>query len=144
MNKNKNKEQNPGKQDLGGEDESVKVNCSFCGSEMECPKDMLGKSKKNMCYECFITKEPTEEEIKNVHVDIPMDKLPQITASGMADSMIEDAFPDVWSGKKSELKEMSRKALAAEMFGAGVYLGVKSFMETMQETEESGIDQSKQ
>ena len=114
----------------------VKVNCSFCGNEIECPEDMLKKSKKHMCYECFITHEPSDEEMKDVHVDIPKDKLSEVSASSMADRMVEEAFPEMWSNKKEELKEMSKKELAEEMFGAGVYLGVKTFMDMMKKMEE--------
>ena len=119
---------------------SVKVKCSFCGKEIECPEDMLEKSKKHMCYECFITKELSDEEIKDVHVDIPMDLLPETVASGMADGMVEEVFPRVWSEKKEELKEMSKREQALEMFGAGVYLGVKAFMDTLKEAEEKEAD----
>ena len=115
---------------------SVKVDCSFCGKGIECPEDMLKTSKKHMCYECFITYEPSDEEIKDVNVDIPTAKLPEVIASSAADKMILENFPNVWSAKKEELKEMSKKDLAAEMFGAGVYLGLKGFLETMKEAEE--------
>ena len=118
---------------------SVKVNCDFCGKEMECPADMLKESKKHMCYQCFITKRPADEEIKNVHVDIPMDKMPEVAASGMADKMVEEVFPRLWSERKDELKEMSKKDLAVEMFGAGIYFGVKTFMESMKQVEEKKI-----
>ena len=93
-----------------------------------------------MCYQCFITKEPADEEIKNVHVDIPMDKIPEVAASGMADKMVEEVFPSLWSERKDELKEMSKRDLAGEMFGAGVYLGVKAFMENMEQMEEEEND----
>jgi hypothetical protein len=123
---------------------SVNVNCSFCGNMIECPENMLETSKKHMCYECFITKEPSDEEIKDVHVDIPIDKMPEITASGMADTMVEEAFPELWSERKSELKELSKKDLAKEMFGAGVYLGVKAFMDGMKEMEKMEEDNEKE
>ncbi|MBI2558970.1 hypothetical protein HYW20_06635 [Candidatus Woesearchaeota archaeon] len=57
--------------------ESVKVNCTFCGKEIECPKDMLQKSKKHMCYDCFQNagELAKEEDLGEVHVDIPMDEL---------------------------------------------------------------------
>lgn len=110
---------------------SVKVNCSFCGNEIECPEDMLETSKEHMCYACFITREPSDKEIKDVHVDIPTDKMPEVLASGMADKMVEELFPGLWSERKNKLKEFSRKDLATEMFGAGVYLGVKAFMDSV-------------
>ena len=117
---------------------SIKVNCSFCGNEMECPEDMLEKSKKHMCYKCFITNEPSDEEVKGVHVDIPMDKMPQTVASGMADEMVDETFPRLWHERKNELRDISKKDLAREMFGAGVYLGVRAFMESMGQIEEDG------
>ncbi len=113
------------------EGKPIKVDCSFCGSEIECPEDMIETSKKHMCYKCFITRAPADEEIKDVHVDIPTAKMPEVAASGMADKMVEWLFPDLWSERKNKLKEFSKKDLAAEMFGAGVYLGVKAFMESM-------------
>lgn len=56
---------------------SVKVNCSFCGKEIECPEDMLEKSKKHMCYECFQNAGELAkgEDLGEVHVDIPMDEI---------------------------------------------------------------------
>lgn len=115
---------------------SIIVHCSFCNNEIECPEDMLEKSKKHMCYECFITKEPSDEEVKDVHVDIPMEKMPETLASGMADRMVEEVFPELWSKRKNGLKEMSKKNLAEEMFGAGVFLGIRAFMDSMRQIEE--------
>src|SRR3989344_6088948 len=115
---------------------SVKVDCSFCGNKIECPKDMIETSKKHMCYECLITRVPADEEIKDVHVDIPTAKMPEIAASGMADKMVEELFPGLWSERKNELKEFSKKDLAAEMFGAGAYIGVKAFMESIKNVKE--------
>ena len=55
----------------------VKVNCSFCSKEMECPEEMLEKSKKHMCHECFFDRlqKGGSETLQDVHVDIPRDKL---------------------------------------------------------------------
>ena len=106
----------------------VKVECSFCGKGMECPEEMLKTSKKHMCHECFIKMEPQGEEMKDVHVDIPTEHLPETIASGMADSLVTDMFPELWNERKDGLKDLSKKELAIEMFGAGVYLGVKTFL----------------
>src|SRR3989338_7022147 len=130
------------RQDLGSEKE-IKVNCSFCGNGMVCPEHMLENAKRHMCYKCFAAKEPSDEEIKDVHVDIPTDKMPEIAASGMADMMVEKAFSGLWSERKNELKEMSKKDLAVEMFGAGVYLGVKAFMESIEEMEKRKVISSR-
>ena len=118
----------------------VKVECSFCGKGMECPEEMLKTSKKHMCHECFIKMEPQEEEMKDVHVDIPTDHLPQTMGSKMADTLVEEAFPGIWNERKEELKDRSKKELAIEMFGAGVYLGVKTLLESMREAEEGDED----
>jgi len=116
----------------------VKVECSFCGKGMECPEEMLKTSKKHMCHECFIKMEPQEEEMKDVHVDIPTEHLPETIASGMADSLVTDMFPELWNERKDGLKDLSKKELAIEMFGAGVYLGVKTFFETLKKQDENG------
>lgn len=121
-------------------EKSVAVDCSFCGEGIEGPEDMLAKSQKHMCYECFVTRQPTAEEIEDVHVDIPAEKMPDVTASHLADTMVEELFPDLWSEQKEELKEKSKKDLAEEMFGAGVYLGVKAFMESMQQAEDDDAE----
>ena len=115
---------------------SVKVNCSFCGNEMECPEEMLATSNTHMCFNCFNEKKYPDEELKNVHVDIPMNEFDDHIPSEMADQMIEKVFPGLWSNKKGELKEMSKKELAEEMFGTGIYLGIKAFLETMKKAEQ--------
>ena len=120
---------------------SVKVNCSFCGNGLECPEDMLEKSKEHMCYACFITREPSDKQIRDVHVYIPTDKMPEVAASGMADKMVEELFPGLWSERKHKLKEFSKKDLAAEMFGAGVYVGIHSFIEMMKKAEEDDSEE---
>jgi len=110
--------------------EPQKVNCDFCGREMECPKGML--DKKQMCHECFYERvEKGGDEngpIKNVHVDIPTDKLISKTADGMANDLVENLFPELWSEKKDELKELSKKELAFEMFGAGAYTALNNIL----------------
>jgi hypothetical protein len=57
----------------------IKVNCDFCGKDMECPEEMLKTSKRYMCYTCFQNpkniKNVRDEELKNIHVDVPMDEL---------------------------------------------------------------------
>ena len=115
---------------------SVKVNCDFCSKEMECPETMLKTAKKQMCFECFNNKNYPDEELKDVHVDIPINEIQENVCSEMADKMVNDIFPEMWQSKKEELKEMSKKNIAEEMFGAGVYLGVKAFLETLKEAEE--------
>jgi hypothetical protein len=118
----------------------VKVKCDCCGKDIECPKEMMKTSKKHLCYSCF--QDPakyntfTDEERKNVHVDIPMDKISDTVADKFASAMTNETFPGIWSERKEELKACSKKDLAKEMFGAGVYLGILAFMDSMDETDQ--------
>ena len=117
------------------DENSVKVNCDFCKKEIECPKNMLEKVKKHMCHECFLEKveNGSDEELKDIHVDYPTEDLIEETASRMVDQMIEEVFPGVWNSKKSELKDMSKKDLAYEMFGAGAYIALSNMMKIQHE-----------
>lgn len=111
-------------------EEAIKVNCDFCGREMECPKDML--AKKQMCHECFYDRAKKGGDdngpIENVHVDIPVDELISKTAGNMTDEMVEAAFPKIWEERKEELKELSKKELAYEMFGTGAYIALSNLL----------------
>ncbi len=115
--------------------DSVKVNCNFCGKEIECPKDMLQDAKKHMCYNCFQNAEELTkgENLGEVHVDIPMDKMDEIIPESMATSLVKEAFPDIWSERKDELKDLSKKDLAEEMFGAGAYIAIQQMMVSMKQ-----------
>jgi len=112
---------------------SVKVNCSFCSKEIECPEDMLEKSKKHMCYECFQNAGELAkgEDLGDVHVDIPMDKMDELVPENLTNSLVAEAFPDVWKERKDELKSMSKKDLAEEMFGTGAYIAIQQMFHTM-------------
>jgi len=125
---------------------SVKVNCSFCGKEIECPEDMLEKSKKHMCYECFQnTGELAKgEDLGEVHVDIPMDKMDELIPENMTNALVKEAFPDVWKERKEELKAMSKKDLAEEMFGTGAYIAIQQMLATMKKAEEDEKNPEKQ
>jgi hypothetical protein len=100
---------------------------------------MLRTSKKHLCYTCFqdpkSTKNFTDDELKNVHVDAPLEELADEVADKFAAMMVTEAFPKIWSEKKEDLKELSKKDLSKEMFGAGVYMEIQAFMDSMQETE---------
>ncbi len=115
------------------DNESVKVNCTFCGKEIECPKDMLEKSTKHMCYGCFRNAGELAkgEDLGEVHVDIPMDKMEELIPENLTNAMVEEIFPDVWKERKEELKEMSRRDLAGEMFGAGAYIAIQHLLYLM-------------
>jgi len=119
----------------------IKVTCDFCGKDMECPEEMLKTSKRHMCYTCFQNsksiKNVRDEELKNIHVDAPMDELTDTIAENFADAMVEDVFQDMWSKKKRDLKELSKKDLSKEMFGAGVYMGIQAFMDSTRDLEKN-------
>ena len=114
---------------------SVKVNCSFCGADMECPENMLQESEKHMCFECFQNTDEKNipDDISKVHIDIPKEKLLDTMPDAMTSSMVEEMFPDIWKERKEELKEMSKKELAEEMFGAGIYVAINNFLKAMSE-----------
>jgi len=126
--------------------ESVKVNCSFCGKEIDCPKDMLQKSKKHMCYDCFQNagKLAKGKDLGEVHVDIPMDKMDELIPENLTNSLVEEAFPDVWKERKEELKAMSKRDLAEEMFGTGAYIAIQQMLATMKKAEEDENNPKKQ
>ena len=126
--------------------ESVKVNCSFCGKEIECPKDMLQKSKKHMCYECFQNAGELAkgEDLGEVHVDIPMDKMEELIPENLTNSLVKEVFPDVWKERKEELKAMSKRDLAKEMFGTGAYIAIQQMLATMKKAKEDEKNPKKQ
>ena len=119
----------------------IKVKCDFCGKDMECPEEMLKTSKRHMCYTCFQNskniKNVRDEEIKNIHVDVPMDELTDTIAENFADNMVEEVFPKLWSEKKADLKELSKKELSKELFGAGIFMGIQAFMDSMRDLEKN-------
>jgi len=126
------------------ENKSVKVNCSFCGKEIECPENMLN-AEKHSCYECFgklmekkSGEEMTEEDIERIHVDIPRDKADEIADNYMISSVMDDAFPRFWKDEKERLKDMPRKDAVAYAFGSGAntMLGLVKQMEEKAERRE--------
>src|SRR3989344_4575779 len=124
--------------------ESVKVNCSFCGKEIECPKDMLQKSKKHMCYDCFQNAGELAKgaDLGEVHVDIPMDKMDELIPENLTNSLVEEAFSDVWKERKEELKAMSKRDLAKEMFGTGAYIAIQQMLYTMKQMDKAEDEKS--
>ena len=122
---------------MADDKKSVKVNCSFCAKEIECPENMLD-SKKHMCYDCFqnVDELAKGEDLGKVHVDLPLDKMDEIFPENMTNSLVEEAFPDVWSERKEELKDLSKKDLAKEMFGIGAYIAIRQMLDSMKETDE--------
>ena len=129
---------------MEGTKESVKVNCTFCGKEIECPNDMLQKSKKHMCYECFQNAGELSkgEDLGQVHVDIPMSRMDELIPENLTNSLVEGAFPDVWKERKEELKAMSKRDLAEEMFGTGAYIAIQQMLYTMKQMDKAEDEKS--
>jgi len=100
----------------------LKVKCSFCGKEIECPEHMKD-AEKHACFDCFqkLEKEWSEEEYSKVHIDLPMEKLDEIIPTAITEKLIQEDFSNLWKTKKSELKEMSKKELAEQMFAEGIH-----------------------
>ncbi len=119
------------------DNKSVKVNCSFCGKEIECPEDMLQKSKKHMCYDCFKNAKELvkEEELKEIHVDIPVNEMNEFVSEHLTNSLVEEIFPNVWKERKKELKEMSKKDLAEGMFRIGAYIAIQEMVSIIKQKE---------
>jgi len=112
---------------------SIKVNCSFCQTEIESPPDMLG-CKYHACYDCFLEKEELSElDEGQLHVDAPMD---EIAPNVLVSKLMEDGFPEVWSRAKGDIKEMSKREIAEEMFAAGAYSMVQMMMGMKKEMEQ--------
>ncbi len=122
---------------------SIKVNCSFCEKEIECPENML-HSKKHMCYDCFqnVGELAKGEDLGQVHVDIPIGKMDELIPENLTNSLVKEAFPDVWSERKPELKAMSKKELAEEMFGTGAYIAIQQMLASMKKMDEDEQNKS--
>ena len=99
-----------------------------------------------MCYECFQNAGELAkgEDLGEVHVDIPMDKMDELIPENLTNSLVEEAFPDVWKERKEELKAMSKRDLAEEMFGTGVYIAIQQMLATMKKAEEDENNPKKQ
>lgn len=107
------------------EEETVKVNCNYCGKEIECPKNMLNEVEKHACLDCFknLDKKQFNNVGAKVHVDIPLDEAIENIASEFASKQTKEVFPEIWADHKNEMKDMSKKELAEKMFDEGIYLG---------------------
>jgi len=117
----------------------IKVNCSFCGKEIECPESMM-KMEKHACFECFQKlDECPREDIGKIHVDIPMDKMDDMMPNLLMSYVMEEVFPQLWEDEKPELKKMSKKELAEHMFAAGASTMFDALMEIDEEVEEEFV-----
>jgi len=117
---------------------SVKINCSFCGKEIECPENMLN-TEKHACFECFEKimekkegEKMTEEDIEKIHVDIPRDKADEIADNYMIESVMSEAFPRFWKDEKEKLKDMPRRDAVYYAFGSGA----KTMLDLVKQMEE--------
>ncbi len=127
---------------MEGNEKAIRVNCSFCGAEMVCPPDMMD-SEKHMCGDCFTNPEivEREEDLEKVHIDVPKDKIPEMVAGSLSEHLIREVFPAMWKEKKEELKEMSKKNLAEEMFGWGAYLAAQEILRNSGKFEEEEFEE---
>ena len=119
-------------------EESVPVNCSFCGKQIECPVDMLDKAEKHACFECFtkIGDTISEKDLNKIHVDIPQENAIEVMSKHLVDKMLLDIFPELWNEHEEELKEMSKKDLAREMFAEGAFIAMTSTMDSFNKDDE--------
>ncbi len=111
----------------------IKVNCSFCGNEIECPEDMMD-SERHACFKCFQKlkrKDFNGVDFSKVHVDIPKDKLDKVMPDIMMRSLMENVFPMIWKECKVDIKEMSKREIAESMFAAGA----SAILDTMMNVE---------
>ena len=119
--------------------EMVKVNCSYCGKEIECPKDMLDKVEKHACMNCFKNL-PKDKNNTKVHVDIPMNEAIDNMAEEFANKQVREVFPEIWTKHKEEMKKMSKKELAEKMFDEGLYMGFIGALTYPEAMTENGHD----
>ena len=114
----------------------LKVNCSFCGKEIECPEDMIN-SEKHSCSECFekLKDNQSGEETGKIHVDVPPEKFDEMLPEVMTNSLVKEVFPDIWKERKQELKQVSKKQLAEEMFSAGAYIAISNMIQVIHKQE---------
>lgn len=106
-------------------EEIIKVNCSYCGKEIECPKNMLNEVEKHACLDCFknLDKKQSNNMGAKVHVDIPLDEAIENIASEFANKQTKEVFLEIWADHKDEMKNMSKKELAEKMFDEGLHMG---------------------
>src|SRR3989344_5677691 len=106
------KEQNQQDEEMNEfKEEIINVNCSYCGKEIECPKDMMDKVEKHACLDCFENLPKDKNNQTKIHVDIPisMDKALEDIANKFAGKQTREFFPEIWADHKDEMKEMSKK-----------------------------------
>ena len=111
------------------EEKMIKTKCTFCSAEVNCPEQDFSSFKEFMCSECFSKRAHGKEEIGDeVYIDFMPDDLYDEVGSNFADTLVQDVFPEFWTKNKEDFKEMSKKELAEQAFGAGVYVGTRTLM----------------
>jgi hypothetical protein len=126
-------EQNHDFEDIDKENTSsknIRVNCFFCKKEIECPKNMLN-SEKHICFDCFKNNNfSVMEDMKKgkIHIDIPESSMPEFIAKSVSDDLVKNVFPKIWSKRKEELKEISRKEAVEQMFAEGAIQAIGGFL----------------
>ena len=112
------------------------VKCDFCGKEIECPGYMMD-AEKHACFGFF--KDPAKANSLpgsgKVHIDIPFDKKTEFSDI-MAELITSQAFPGFWSYMKSEIKGLSKKEIAEEMFKSGIQAAFDFIDESLKNIEE--------
>lgn len=81
----------------------------------------MKNSEKHMCYACF--KQLGDELPRNmekIHVEFPKSAMEEMLPEVILMHLMDEAFPKVWNDRKSELKGLSSKEIAEQMFAAGV------------------------
>lgn len=117
--------------------EALKIACDFCKKDIECPPNMLN-TQKHACYECFLKVEDelSEEEIKSMHVDFKNEEFDEFVEK-KAIEVAGKAFDIIWKEMRDEIRDMSKKDIAQNMFAAGVSIGVKTFIDAHKEDSEN-------
>ncbi len=94
-------------------EQMLKVNCSFCGKEIECPRDMVN-TEKHSCFECFEKLKDNWSDIEKskIHIDLPPEKLNEVLPEVLTDSIVEEIFPQLWIDKKTGIKADVQKRIS--------------------------------
>ena len=71
-----------------------------------------------------------------------MDKMDELIPENLTNSLVGEAFPDVWKERKEELKAMSKRDLAEEMFGTGAYIAIQQMLYTMKQMDKAEDEKS--
>ena len=101
------------------EEEMIKIKCTFCNKEIDCPESSKN-SKIFICIDCVKLGKAdklSDEEILDSYIEISDDDLDSMF--DMVMDKVEQMFPDLWKRHKDEMRDLSKKELAEQMFMAG-------------------------